>query len=49
MNVKNFISFHFILTQTHLDITGSTDLFEKHQFTEYEEKVWKKLCDQESE
>ena len=25
------------------------DLFEKHQFTEYEEKVWKKLCDQESE
>ena len=25
------------------------DLFEKHQLTEYEEKVWKKLCDQESE
>ena len=25
------------------------DLFEKHQLTEYEEKVWKKLCEQESE
>ena len=25
------------------------DLFEKHQLTEYEEKVWKKLCKQESE
>ena len=38
-------------TQQSLLLTKTVrpDLFEKHQFTEYEEKVWKKLCEQESE
>ena len=38
-------------TQQSLLLTKTVrpDLFEKHPFTEYEEKVWKKLCEQESE